>query len=234
MHDVGLYYAARAVVESGSWLELSGEEQALLSSVGAVRVARVNGVSDAVCAKPGSEALGCSSLCFIWGHSLSDDTSESANSVFTDNFDSGYDVTAHELREIGEEWLASVLLVKLFDSLRSGETAHLQLRDTETVAVQLRDNLSSVSVTVRFDEGEGLLRGSLETVTGEDVTVLSDLELSGKHVDDGAYEEFSLSHSGTSHSLDEHPSVFDVVLKLADKLNGGWGALTISRVWSFG
>ena len=96
----------------------------------------------------------------------------------------------------------------------SSELAHLQSRNGETVFVYGINDLSGLGVTVWFDHSEGSLGGSLESLLGEEISIIDKLELTGVDGDNRSKEKFFCGNSWASHSLHEHSSVFEVILNI--------------------
>ena len=94
------------------------------------------------------------------------------------------------------------------------ELAHLQSRNGETVFVDCINDLTSLGVTVWFDHSEGSLRSTLESLLGEEISIIDQLELTRVYGDNRAEEEFFLGNSWASHSLHKHSSVFEVILNI--------------------
>ena len=92
------------------------------------------------------------------------------------------------------------------------ESAHLEFGDDETAAVDRVYNFTSVHVHVRFDHCESRFLSPCKRLPRESITIVNKLELSGVDRQDRANEEFVLSNSFDSHSLEEHSSVFQIVL----------------------
>ena len=57
------------------------------------------------------------------------------------------------------------------------ELAHLQSSNRETAFVYGINNLSGLCVTVWFDHSEGSLGSGLESLLGEEISIIDELEL---------------------------------------------------------
>ena len=69
-------------------------------------------------------------------------------------------------------------------------------------------------VGVGLDQAKLGLFSSGKRLASRSVAVVSDLELSGVDSNDGANEKLRLLDSWALHSLEEHPSVFQIVLSI--------------------
>ena len=69
------------------------------------------------------------------------------------------------------------------------ESGHLQFVDSEAIDINGIDDLAHVSVSIGLDHGECALAVNLETLSGGDIRVVSDLKLATKHSYNGTNEE---------------------------------------------
>lgn len=148
------------------------------------------------------------------------DISEPGDGILCHQLHTGADIALHISIEVGEEWLATVLLVELVGLLGLAEPTHLQLGNGETVLVNGINNFSGLSVTVWFDHGKCSSGSGFKLVLSEDVSIVCELELTREHSNDGAEVELLDRDALNGHSLHEHSSLFDVVLNKRLKKGG--------------
>ena len=205
--------AASAVVEGCSWAELTREVKSSLSSEVSSRSRAMEGVPHSISAEPGSQggwsiSLGGGSI------SWSKNTSECLDGIVSYEFHASYDIRLHEGGQIAEERSSLVLLVELVGQLGLVELGHLKVRDSETALIDGIDDFARLSVTVGFDEGKGSAGSLLEGLSGVDISIVNQLQLSRVDTDSGAKEELSDGDTFNLSSLHENPLVLDVVLRV--------------------
>ena len=92
------------------------------------------------------------------------------------------------------------------------EPAHLQFGNYETVLVDRVYYFSSVHVGVWLNQSELGFFATGEGLARCCVTIVCNLELSSVDSDDGTDVQLRNVDAGAVHSLEEHPSVFQIVL----------------------
>ena len=81
-----------------------------------------------------------------------------------------------------------MLRVELISLGRLCEFTHFKFRNTETARGNCIQDLTSLSVTVRFDHSEGPPGLFLERLLRENISVIDQLQLSRVDVDQGSNE----------------------------------------------
>ena len=119
----------------------------------------------------------------------------------------GYDF--HASRDVALEELGGfsvVLRLDLHEARGSGaaELAHAELGDDKAVLVDSVNDLSSVHVDVGLNQGEGAFFICGEVSSREHISVVNELELSGKDGYDASDEELVHAHVSARHPLQEH------------------------------
>ncbi len=71
----------------------------------------------------------------------------------------------------------------------SAEAGHLHLRDFESVSIHCINDFTNISVSIRLNHAKCALSIDLKSLSGGNITIVSDLELTAIDSDDGTHEE---------------------------------------------
>ena len=177
--------AAGAVVEGSRWSKRLAEELPAFLLVVSLGGTAMDGVSHGVRAESSSETP-WSSFLGILSVSWADKIAETTNGALSYQLHTRDHIALHVGREIGEKWLASMLIVKLVSLLRLAKSAHLQLGNGETVLINSINNFACLCVTVRLDHSESSGGSALKLVLCEEISVVDQLKLPREHSDNGS------------------------------------------------
>ena len=130
------------------------------------------------------------------------------NTVFSNHFDSGRNITLEELGGF-----SIVLGLNLHKARSSGSTefAHAELGNNKSALIDSIEDLSGVNVDIRLNKGERGLLVCSEMGASCNISIVNDLELSSEDSDNASEEEFIHAHIGTRHSLKEHLAGLQIV-----------------------
>ena len=169
----------------------------------------MHSVSCAVCAELSSDAVGSLLLSYL-SVGGSNELSPFLDRSRSNQLKSSHDIRLDELTQIRVKRFPFMLSIEKFGSLRS-ESAHFQLGNHETRFHDSVNYFASGSVDIWFDHGESSLFSVFEFLSCEDITIVSNFELSGVNSYDGSEVELLPADSFVGSPLQEHPSVLHVV-----------------------
>ena len=165
------------------------------------RSTSVNGIFQIISSEMCSNCVRCL-LLRLERVSRAYDLAPAFNCIFSYKFETCNDITCHELSEIVEEWLSSMLSIELPRWLK-WQASHLHFADHETALLDGINNSASWCVGIWLDHCKSALSLVVELLSCEEISVLCQLKLSRVDGDDWADKKFVETDSGADHALQE-------------------------------
>jgi hypothetical protein len=133
------------------------------------------------------------------------------NGIFSYQLNARHNVTRNEVHQAVEEGLALMLTIELAGTLR-GEAGHLKFADHETALIYMVNDLAGGCVGVGLNHSKGSLSFAFKLLSGEEIAILNEFQLSGIDSDHRSNEKFIYTNSWASHALKENFLELKIVL----------------------
>ena len=204
-----LNHATCTIGKHSCWSHCRREEEVHLSFLLLERSRSVYCVSDAI------RSIG-SPYCW-WGMNFglnwvfrSNHFSPLLEGSISYNFHTSAHITLKECTDISR-----ISVIRVGKEIRSSsliESTHFKFGDNETALIDWIYNLASMHINIWFDHRESCLFSFCKWLSSESIAIIYKLELSSMYCQNGTDEELILGDTFARHSLEEHSSVFQIVL----------------------